>query len=157
MDIDVQTFYSTVNNSMSNVVHNRISSTEFKLPMCRNNLMSCSSSIPIEAHSSWCWNIFHIFYMWMRCRQLQFLFHDRTSIMFWPIFKILTKQLFGLAVQCTSRAIENGAIQASHATLCGVTPSGSPEPRTPMAWVVTPPCVARLHLDLLSTRLPWCD
>jgi hypothetical protein len=48
MDIDVQTFYSTVNNSMSNVVHNRISSTEFKLPMCRNNLMSCSSSIPID-------------------------------------------------------------------------------------------------------------
>jgi hypothetical protein len=52
MDIDVQTFYSTVNNYVSNVVHNRIASNEFNLPMCRNNMMSCSSSIPFKARSS---------------------------------------------------------------------------------------------------------
>jgi hypothetical protein len=33
MDIDVQTFYSIVNNSVSKVVHTRIDSNEFKLPV----------------------------------------------------------------------------------------------------------------------------
>jgi hypothetical protein len=52
MDIDVQTFYSNVNNSVSNVVYKRIDSTEFKLHMGHSNLTPCSSSIPLEARSS---------------------------------------------------------------------------------------------------------
>jgi hypothetical protein len=54
MDTDVQTFYSTVTNSMSNVMHTKFDFTGFKLPMCRNNLMSCSSSIPFVARPSCC-------------------------------------------------------------------------------------------------------
>jgi hypothetical protein len=33
MDIDMQAFYSIVNNSISNVLHTQIDWTEFKLPV----------------------------------------------------------------------------------------------------------------------------
>jgi hypothetical protein len=62
MDIDVQTLYSIVNNSISNVLHTWIDWTKVKLPMCHYNLMSCSSLMSLETSSSWC-QMFSLFFI----------------------------------------------------------------------------------------------
>jgi hypothetical protein len=171
MDINVQTLYSIVNNSVSNVVHNRIDSTEFKLPTCRYNLMSCSSSMPLETRSSWCWFCFLIFYMWRTCWQLQLLFYDKNLILLQKFIKNMSKLLYvndsllyrssRVTLYGTTRPggpVQMGDVaRLSCATLSCTTDPGLPELRGHVAWLVAPIRVARLGQDLLSQPNPWRD
>jgi hypothetical protein len=104
MDIDVQIFYSIVNHSVSNVVHNIIDSTEFKLPMCRYNLMSCSSSMPLETHSSWCRIFFLFFICGGHVDTFNFCFTRKVQFYYEKLLKICQND-YMLTTSCCTEAV----------------------------------------------------
>jgi hypothetical protein len=133
--------------------------------------MPCSSSIPFEQCSLSCRNIFLIFHVWRTCRQLKFLFYDRSQIVFWKITKKMANRLYVNEILLQIRSHTNpiggtrpgGQVQTGYLEWlsCATSPGTTGPVVTVLcryvAWAVVSISVAWLGLDLLSQVDPWRD
>jgi hypothetical protein len=165
-----QTLYSTVNNSVFNVMHNRIDSTIF-------NYLSVATTWCRVAHLFPSNNVLcdvKIFFLFFMCGghvdSSSFCFTTKVKLYFKKLLKMSNRLYINeilLQVRCCVSPINTtrsgGPVRMgyvawlSHATSPGATGPGVTVLCRYVTREVTPISVARLGLDLLSQADPWHD